>query len=142
MKLLKLNPEIESPPKSMIARAMCEAAPEFLDISKTNIEAIIDGYKTGDLSIWYAVEGPVSGMAITRELWDPYLKVRELLVYCAYAISPMSLSMWDDCFREIRRYAQEKNCAWITFYTIEERLKRLATRMGGDAKTSYIRIPV
>jgi hypothetical protein len=89
-------------------------------------------------------KGIVIGLVLTKVIRDDFLDYNELLVYCLYIIEGFSMSLeeWDQCYNKLSEFGYEMGCRWITAYTTVERVRRMASRMGGTINTTYIRVPI
>jgi hypothetical protein len=142
--LLKIPAEKTGEYRERIKEALQNAAPPFVEITEEKIERTMGALFDGRIEAWLIIFGEVLGIVLTRISEDDLLDLRDLLVYCIYLQDGcrMSDEMWDDCYDRLSDYCSAFGCVAITAYTIVERVRRMALRMGGRVDVSYVRVPV
>ena len=86
----------------------------------------------------------IIGIVLTKVTRDDLLDLNELLVYCIYIVEGFSMALeeWDQCYNYLSGFGCEMGGRWITSYTTVERVRRMASRMGGTIDTTYTRVPI
>jgi len=89
-------------------------------------------------------KGVAIGLVLTKVTRDDLLDFNELLVYCIYIADGFSMTLeeWDQCYKMISSFGRDMGCSTITAYTAEERIRRMATRMGGRVDVTYVKVPI
>lgn len=83
----------------------------------------------------------VEGLVITQVLNDHIGQVNSLLVYCVYAEQSDDRT-WFEGTETLAKYAVGRKCTRIIGYTDRPGIKKFVERLGGDAKYTFISIPV
>ena len=106
---------------------------------------VLEGVLGGMLQVWAAVEGDtLVGFVITQMLFDPFSMSRSLLLFAIFSVDGVVVppSIWRDGYSTLLAYARAKGCARVTAYIGDERLVRLANRLGMDTKYTYATLEV
>lgn len=127
----------------LIKEALCNAAPPFVEMTESKQGKILLALQEDRMTAWLITFNQETyAIALTKIIQDDCMEERDLLLYCAYAVRKLTEEMWDDCFMRMAKYALAMNCTAMTAYTVVERIKEMAVRMGGNISTVYLNIPL
>lgn len=145
----------------MLVKLLPEQVMNFWDLIKDSIENSLPPYVTsnpqrmariqehlfgGILQCWVPAilgEAPrVLGFVITKVVYDDSTDSANLLIFSMYAVEKWDISVWNEGFQTLKKFAKSRGCESIIGYTNEEGAIRFAERFGGEAEYTFLKIPL
>jgi hypothetical protein len=108
---------------------------------------ILESLLAGGMDCWmaYSIENgknKISLIATTTVSEDLCSRTRSLLVYTVYGVSPATGKDWQEGFDALAKYGKSRGCSRIIAYTDVDSIKKIATILGGEARYTFISIPI
>ncbi len=143
MMLILLTPMQVAKHWNLLKEKVVQNAPPTCEGTDYNL--ILEGALGGALQIWAAItDDTLVGFVITQMVYDPFSISRTLLLFALFSIDGIVVppSIWRESYDTLMKYATSKGCARISAYIGDERLVRLANRLGFDTKYVYATLEV
>lgn len=145
--LVKLLPDQISRFWDIIQYAIEESLPPIAGDDEDRMNKILMSLLGGKSQCWasYVKDGDVprfEGIVVTRILYDDVSDTRNLLIYCLYGYEKVSRSAWLNGLKTLVKFAASKNCYRIIGYTSEPFIVKTVERLGGEAKYTFVSLPV
>jgi len=110
-------------------------------------QGILTGLLVGNVQAWISyqrVEGKtiVDGAALTKIKDDEIFGVRDLELFCLWAIEKTHESTWTEGVKALLAFGQGKGCNRLVGWTDVPFLKEVIKDNGGEAKYTFLTIPI
>jgi len=104
----------------------------------------MSGFKMGSLQCWalettVANPGRMVGMAVTTLMGDPYLGLKNLVVYGLFTMEYVGLVAWKSLEEALVGYARANGCQAVYAETTNARVVEIAQEMGFTSSTTLRR---
>ena len=142
--LIKLLPDQVSNNWDTIGYAIENSLPPIAGESDEKMNNILMALLDGRMDCWVSLngDGRINGVVSTAVMYDDLSGVRSLLLYSIYAFGWAGEDTWAEGFETLKKYAKGKDCSNITGYTEFDSLIRRAKDMGGEAKQTFVSLPL
>ncbi len=145
--LTKLLPEQISQFWDIIKYAIEESLPPIAGEGPDKMNKILTSLLSSKSECWasYTVNGKerrFEGIVITKIQYDDISDTKSLLIYCLYGYETADRSSWTAGLKALVKYAASRNCHRIIGYTEVPFIVDVVRRLGGEAKYTFISLPV
>ena len=145
--LTKLLPNQISEFWDIIKYAIEQSLPPIAGEGPDKMNNILTSLISGMAECWasYTINGDqrrFEGIVITKILYDDVSDTKNLLIYCLYGYENVDRSSWTSGFKSLVKYASSRNCHRIIAYTDVPGLVETAKRLGGEARYTFVSLPV
>ena len=145
--LTRLLPDQISQFWDVIKYAIEQSLPPIAGESPGRMNRILTSLISGGSDCWasYTIDGDqrrFEAIVITKMLYDDVSDTKNLLIYCLYGYEIVDRSSWASGLKSLVKYASGKGCHNIVAYTDVPGIVDLVKRLGGEAKQTFISLPV
>lgn len=145
--LTKLMPDQISAFWDIIKYAIEESLPPIVGESPDKMNKILAALLIGKGQCWAShnrTDGisKFEGIVVTEILYDGVSDTRSLLIYCLYGYEDVEKEDWLKGLKILIKYAISQGCNHIIGYSDIPLLLRMANRLGGETKYTFVRIPL
>lgn len=84
----------------------------------------------------------LEGIVITTIVGDYCSNIKSLLIYSLYGFSTLDDRIWAEGYNTIAKWGKSVGCNRITAYTDVDRIKDIVKSLGGEAKYTFISLPL
>lgn len=145
--LTKLIPEQIASYWDIIKEAVEKSLPPKVVEDQDNMNRILESLLLGNAQCWvshrYNGNSKVLEVILTTQIiYDSMTNTKSLLIYSIYGYGKSPNSSWIDGLKTLVKYAYANNCVQIIAYSNVEKIKKLVSRLGGDASYSFLTLPI
>ena len=145
--LTRLLPDQISQYWDIIKYAVEQSLPPIAGEGPDKMNKILTSLISGESECWasYTTDGEqrrFEGIVITKITLDDVSNTKNLLIYCLYGYEMVDKSSWTSGFKSLVKYADSKDCHRIIGYTDVPLISKTVERLGGEAKYTFVSLPV
>lgn len=142
-----LLPEDVSRHWDIIKFAIEESLPPTVSDHPDKMNNILAGLLSGKAQCWisHSMNGQIrvfDGVVVTKILYDDVSNTKSLLIYCLYGYNKVPKESWLQGLQALAKWAISKGCSSIVGYSDNPAIFRVVERFKGEAKYTFIRIPL
>ena len=112
------------------------------DLMNNILAALLDGGMLCWVSVFDDSGSRINSVCVTQILYDRASDTKSLLFYSIYGINDMSEEEWKAGFETLRNYGKKLGCKKLIAYTDVDYIVEMAKTFGGEAKYTYLSIPL
>jgi len=110
-------------------------------------QRILTGLLTGSVQMWISYQRDkdkvvVDGAALTKIREDEIFGIRDLEVFCVWAIRKTHRNTWTEGIKALLAFGRGRGCNRLTGWTDVPFLKDLIKDNGGEAKYTFLTLPI
>lgn len=143
--LIKLLPEQVTRQWNEVKDMIEVSLPPIVGSQSDRMGNILRAILLEELIVWMSVDkedSAIEGLLITTRLEDKISGTSSLLIYCIYGYGSMEKQSWLEGAETLKKYAISMNCNRIIGYTDVRSLIDLTIRLGGEARYTFISLPL
>ena len=145
--LTQLLPDQISNFWDIIKYAIEQSLPPIAGDHPDRMNRILSSMLSGKTQCWASYtrgeeETKFEGIALTQVLYDDASNTRNLLIYCIYGYNPVDSGSWLKALTSLVKYSKSQGCTQIVSYTDVPHLIKLAKKLGGETKYTFISFDV
>jgi len=130
----------------VIKYAIEESLPPIASGGPDRMNNILSSLLDGRMQCWisYKKKEPnkFEGVVVTRIIKDDCSGVSSLLVYCLYGYEMVDRASWAEGYKALSKWGKSKKCSRIIGYADNEKVRRVASQLGGSTQYTFISIPI
>jgi len=145
--LTKLLPDQVSAFWDVIKFAIEESLPPVVGEGPDKMNRILTTLLCGRAQCWASYNKvdetrKFEGLVVTKIVLDEISNTKNLLIYCLYGYEEVNKKSWLEGLKTLVKFATAQDCSRIIGYSDVPLLLRLAERLGGETKYSFVSIPL
>ena len=145
--IVRLEPDQIAEYWDMLKPAIMGALPPVSSNDKDLANNILENLLAHGMDCWmvYTIKDGVNKIlliATTTISEDICSRTRSLMVYTVFGVNPASGKEWEEGFEVLSKYGRSRGCSRIIAYTDVESIRRMAKIFGGEARYTFISIPI
>ena len=143
--LIRLLPKQVSDHWDEISDHIKESLVPTVDVTPDLMNNILAALLSGKMVCWVSVfdeSSRINSICVTQVLYDDASDTKSLLFYSIYSINNMSEEEWKSGFETLRVYGKKLGCKKVIAYTNLDYIIDIAKMLGGEAKYTYLSIPL
>ena len=140
--LLRLEPDQINRYWEALKKLVASALPPTTLEEEATSNNIYKNLLSGDMHCWVAVKGKTSYAVVVTTFQYDTVGTWSFLIYALVGVQYLNLDSWKIIFNTLSKFAKANHCKRIIAYSNVERIIRISKTFGGEAKYTFITIPV
>jgi hypothetical protein len=127
-----------------LAPMIVQSLPPTVANNPIMLANVITAIMLEEADVWILTDGghDHSAVALTTYMFDPVARIKMMVLYSVYGITPLDDEKWNDGFTSLRKFAKARGCKSIIAYTQFDRVKQMAEKNGADISYTLLTMGV
>jgi len=140
--LVKLLPDQASRYWGDIKGAVEVSLPPVVGMQPDRMSNILTAILTGGITVWISVEkaegNVITGIVLTKFLYDDASGTKSLLLYCVYGYGVGKMESWKSGLETLKTFATSEGCHRIIGYTDVPSIIKCAEMLGMETRYRFL----
>lgn len=145
--LVRMLPEQISEYWEIVKFAIENSLPPIANETIDKMNRILENLMNESMQCWVSYseaedKNVLDAVIVTTITNDYSSNIKSLLIYSLYGFSNISDKVWSEGYTTLSKWAKSIGCNRITAFTDVERIKEIVKSLGGEAKYTFISLPL
>lgn len=142
--LIRLVPEEVNDRWDVLRPILRHSLSPVVEAGQVTMERILVAVLKEALDVWmlYGAGGKASGVITTAMSEDGITGERTMLVYSFNLYHKVGRGVYEAAVETLRRWAESKDCQWVSWYTENESMERLGRFLGYEERAKLMSMEV